>query len=137
MLYIITQFPFNGNCWRLSAFCVGLSLLTSGNREYCLRSPFSCVDWWLLCFVILYINVTEGEWKDVTARYASKWMTETRKLRVDPEWWSETLGVFRCEEDSTEDEEIKGQDWLIDWLIEWLTDGWMDGQIDRWIDLID
>lgn len=49
----------------------------------------------------------EGEWKDVTARYASKWMTETRKLRVDPEWWSETLGVFRCEEDSTEDEEIK------------------------------
>uniref|UniRef100_K1QQ52 DNA repair protein complementing XP-C cells-like protein n=1 Tax=Magallana gigas TaxID=29159 RepID=K1QQ52_MAGGI len=56
-------------------------------------------------YVVAYNE--EGEWKDVTARYASKWMTETRKLRVDPEWWSETLGVFRCEEDSTEDEEIK------------------------------
>lgn len=63
------------------------------------------------CYALLfYTFVTEGEWKDVTARYASKWMTETRKLRVDPEWWSETLGVFRCEEDSTEDEEIKGLD---------------------------
>ncbi|XP_048741387.2 DNA repair protein complementing XP-C cells homolog isoform X2 [Ostrea edulis] len=48
-----------------------------------------------------------GKWKDVTARYASKWMTETRKLRVDPEWWEETLSVYRDKEDEVEDEEIK------------------------------
>lgn len=32
--------------------------------------------------------------KDVTARYASKWLTETRKLRVgavDKDWWKTTL----------------------------------------------
>ncbi|XP_062593298.1 DNA repair protein complementing XP-C cells homolog [Saccostrea cucullata] len=49
----------------------------------------------------------DGTWKDVTARYASNWMTETRKLRVDPEWWDETLSVYKCEEDRAEDEEIK------------------------------
>ena len=69
--------------------------------------------------------LTDGRWKDVTARYASQWMTDTRKLRVDPEWWRETLEVFRCEGDSTEDEEIKGQLhpqvlWLVKWLIDWL-----------------
>ena len=69
--------------------------------------------------------LTDGKWKDVTARYASQWMTDTRKLRVDPEWWRETLEVFRCEGDSTEDEEIKGQLcpqvlWLVKWFIDWL-----------------
>ncbi|XP_078339713.1 DNA repair protein complementing XP-C cells-like isoform X2 [Crassostrea virginica] len=56
-------------------------------------------------YVVAYNQ--DGRWKDVTARYASQWMTDTRKLRVDPEWWRETLEVFRCEGDSTEDEEIK------------------------------
>lgn len=93
-------------------------------------SLFLCVDWWLLCFVILYINVIEGEWKDVIARYVFKWMIEIRKLRVDLEWWSEIFGVFRCEEDSTEDEEIKGLDWLIDWMIDW----WIEWMMDWFID---
>ncbi|XP_061186504.1 DNA repair protein complementing XP-C cells homolog [Saccostrea echinata] len=56
-------------------------------------------------YVVAYNE--DGKWKDVTARYASNWMTDTRKLRVDPEWWEETLSVYKCEEDRAEDEEIK------------------------------
>jgi hypothetical protein len=56
-----------------------------------------------------FIIITGGKWKDVTARYASKWMTETRKWRVDPDWWEETLRVYREEEGGDEDQEIKGE----------------------------
>ncbi|XP_075430724.1 DNA repair protein complementing XP-C cells isoform X2 [Ascaphus truei] len=33
--------------------------------------------------------------KDVTRRYDAEWMTCTRKRRVDPEWWEETLEPYR------------------------------------------
>ncbi|XP_077981507.1 DNA repair protein complementing XP-C cells-like [Glandiceps talaboti] len=33
--------------------------------------------------------------KDVTCRYASKWMSHTRKQRVDQEWWEETLSPYQ------------------------------------------
>ncbi|XP_067684183.1 DNA repair protein complementing XP-C cells-like [Haliotis asinina] len=36
-----------------------------------------------------------GYLRDVTARYASQWMSHTRKLRVDPEWWDETLEIYK------------------------------------------
>ncbi|WAR25721.1 XPC-like protein [Mya arenaria] len=36
----------------------------------------------------------DGHLKDVTARYAIQWLTETRKLRVDRDWWGETLAPY-------------------------------------------
>ena len=32
--------------------------------------------------------------KDVTARYASQWLTNTRKFRADEEWWAETVDCY-------------------------------------------
>ncbi|KAL3852981.1 hypothetical protein ACJMK2_016578 [Sinanodonta woodiana] len=53
---------------------------------------------------------TEGTLKDVTARYASQWMTETRKLRIESDWWEETLEPYRplnTDVEEREDQEIK------------------------------
>ncbi|XP_052778468.1 DNA repair protein complementing XP-C cells-like [Mya arenaria] len=44
-----------------------------------------------LSYVIGISQARNGHLKDVTARYASQWLTETRKLRVDRDWWGETL----------------------------------------------
>ncbi|XP_053377117.1 DNA repair protein complementing XP-C cells-like [Mercenaria mercenaria] len=51
----------------------------------------------------------EGYIRDVTARYASQWLTETRKLRVESEWWEETLKPYKCPDmarDKIEDQEL-------------------------------
>ncbi|XP_074609302.1 DNA repair protein complementing XP-C cells homolog isoform X2 [Acropora palmata] len=37
----------------------------------------------------------ENAIKDVTNRYASSWMSKTRKLRIDDDWWEETLRPFK------------------------------------------
>lgn len=44
-------------------------------------------------YVLSFDN--EGYLKDVTQRYASGWMSGTQKVRVDSEWWSETLAPYR------------------------------------------
>ena len=48
--------------------------------------------------------------RDVTARYAKQWLSQTRKLRVDEDWWTETLNDSRTNYDEImlEDDEIKG-----------------------------
>ncbi|XP_068713927.1 DNA repair protein complementing XP-C cells homolog [Montipora foliosa] len=33
--------------------------------------------------------------KDVTNRYASSWMSKTRKLRIDSDWWEDTLLPYK------------------------------------------
>lgn len=33
--------------------------------------------------------------KDLTCKYASKWMTTTRKFRTDPDWWREVMDAYR------------------------------------------
>ncbi|XP_069100895.1 DNA repair protein complementing XP-C cells-like [Argopecten irradians] len=43
-------------------------------------------------YVVGYNN--KGYVKDVTARYAANWLTETRKLRVDPDWIEETYAPY-------------------------------------------
>lgn len=40
------------------------------------------------------LTFTAGHIRDVTARYASQWLTETRKLRTDQAWWEETLQPY-------------------------------------------
>lgn len=60
----------------------------------------------------IFVMVSDNSVKDVTARYSSQWLTHTRKNRIDPSWWTETLMAF----DSTsyndnllEDDEIKSR----------------------------
>lgn len=48
--------------------------------------------------------------KDVTRRYAPQWMTVTRKLRVDSEWWNETMAPFAPAKTAREKEEDEDLD---------------------------
>lgn len=43
----------------------------------------------------LSVSFQENAVKDVTNRYASSWMSKTRKLRIDTEWWEGTLHPYR------------------------------------------
>ncbi|RMB98901.1 hypothetical protein DUI87_24445 [Hirundo rustica rustica] len=45
-----------------------------------------------LSYVVGFDN--DGSVRDVTQRYDPAWMTSTRKSRVDPEWWEETLQPY-------------------------------------------
>ncbi|XP_071082205.1 DNA repair protein complementing XP-C cells-like [Haliotis cracherodii] len=54
----------------------------------------------------------DGFLRDVTARYASQWMSHTRKLRVDPEWWDETLELYKNpapEQGDNDEDDIRAQ----------------------------
>ncbi|XP_030356425.1 DNA repair protein complementing XP-C cells isoform X2 [Strigops habroptila] len=46
-----------------------------------------------LSYILGFDN--DGSVKDVTQRYDPVWMTATRKSRVDPAWWEETLQPYR------------------------------------------
>lgn len=51
-----------------------------------------------------------GYLKDLSARYDPTWLTSTRKRRVEPEWWEETLSGFRCpasQRERQEDREVR------------------------------
>ncbi|KAK0062613.1 DNA repair protein complementing XP-C cells [Biomphalaria pfeifferi] len=61
-----------------------------------------------LNYVIGFKN--DGSVRDVTARYARQWLSHTRKLRTDEEWWTQTLFMFdqtTFEERTLEDDDIK------------------------------
>lgn len=50
--------------------------------------------------------------KDVTKRYVPNWHSDTRKRRVDDEWWNETMWPYegpKTAQDREEDEDIKRQ----------------------------
>ncbi|XP_049766062.1 DNA repair protein complementing XP-C cells homolog isoform X2 [Schistocerca cancellata] len=54
----------------------------------------------------------DGTIRDVTRRYCPKWHTVTQKLRVDEEWWKESLKPFagqRTARDHQEDEDLYRQ----------------------------
>ncbi len=55
--------------------------------------------------------VSGGHVKDVTQRYDSNFMSHTRKLRVDKEWWDITLLPYKSKDtvkDQTEDLQLQG-----------------------------
>lgn len=55
---------------------------------------------------------SDGWVRDVTQRYDPAWMTATRKCRVDPEWWAETLRPYRSplsEREKKEDQEFQAK----------------------------
>ena len=45
-----------------------------------------------ISFICLFL---ENAIKDVTNRYASSWMSKTRKLRIDSDWWEDTLQPYK------------------------------------------
>lgn len=52
---------------------------------------------------------SDGSVRDVTQRYDPVWMTTTRKSRVDPEWWEDTLQPYKSpyvERDKKEENEV-------------------------------
>ncbi|XP_027556872.1 DNA repair protein complementing XP-C cells [Neopelma chrysocephalum] len=61
-----------------------------------------------LFYVVGFDN--NGSVRDVTQRYDPVWMTATRKIRVDPEWWEETLQPYESpnvERDRKEETEFQ------------------------------
>ncbi|XP_030061519.1 DNA repair protein complementing XP-C cells isoform X2 [Microcaecilia unicolor] len=60
--------------------------------------------------VMYIVGIDNGGYtKDVTQRYDTVWMTSTRKRRIDPEWWRETLEPYRSpftESEKKEDLEL-------------------------------
>jgi len=62
-----------------------------------------------LSYIVGFDN--DGSVRDVTQRYDPVWMTATRKTRVDPEWWEDTLQPYRSpcvERDKKEENEVNG-----------------------------
>ncbi|KAJ8257391.1 hypothetical protein GJAV_G00185110 [Gymnothorax javanicus] len=54
----------------------------------------------------------DGYLKDLSSRYDPTWMTSSRKRRVEPEWWEETLSAFRCpasQRDRQENKELQAK----------------------------
>lgn len=54
----------------------------------------------------------QGCVRDVTQRYDTAWMTATRKIRVDPVWWDQTLSPYRStftQRDMLEDRELRAK----------------------------
>ena len=54
---------------------------------------------------VLAVN-NQGRVKDVTRRYASNYLTVTRKARTDESWLAETLSPWRDRDSAKEDEEL-------------------------------
>jgi len=55
---------------------------------------------------VLAIN-NKGKIKDVTQRYASNYLTQTRKMRVDQDWLEATLAPFMDRDGEKEDKELE------------------------------
>ncbi|KFO87649.1 DNA repair protein complementing XP-C cells, partial [Buceros rhinoceros silvestris] len=61
-----------------------------------------------LFYIVGFDN--DGNVRDVTQRYDPVWMTATRKSRVDPEWWEDTLQPYKSpyvERDKKEEYEFQ------------------------------
>ncbi|XP_075014966.1 DNA repair protein complementing XP-C cells isoform X3 [Calonectris borealis] len=61
-----------------------------------------------LFYIVGFDN--DGSVRDVTQRYDPVWMTATRKSRVDPEWWEDTLQPYKSpyvERDKKEENEFQ------------------------------
>lgn len=58
---------------------------------------------------IIY-NDLDQKVKDLTCRYAEKWLSVNRKLRADRGWWADTLSPYKPNQsiiDTTEDAQLK------------------------------
>ncbi|KAL8212610.1 UNVERIFIED_CONTAM: hypothetical protein K2H54_053132, partial [Gekko kuhli] len=78
---------------------------TVGQPSLCFKSATKPVY-----YIIGFDN--DGCVKDITRRYDPAWMTSTRKSRVDPQWWNDTLEPYRSpfvEREKKEEKEFLAQ----------------------------
>lgn len=55
-------------------------------------------------------SVAGGKFKDLTQKYDSNWMTGTKKLRVDDEWWQAMISPYMVKESKkTKQEDVELQ----------------------------
>ena len=57
----------------------------------------------------MWTNLVDNSAKDVTMRYATDWMSKTRKLRPDSEWWAITMLPYKSRDRDREE----GEDLLL------------------------
>ncbi|XP_075143171.1 DNA repair protein complementing XP-C cells isoform X2 [Leptodactylus fuscus] len=86
--------------------------LEKEEKWVCVDCVYGKVNQPSLCFKAATKPVTyivgidsSGKVKDVTRRYDPEWMTNTRKRRVDTEWWEETLMPYKSLNTTQEDKE--------------------------------
>lgn len=64
-----------------------------------------------LCYVLGFDD--SNRVKDITRKYASGWLTSTKKKRIDPAWWEESLKPFApptgCERELVENTQIQSK----------------------------
>lgn len=64
-----------------------------------------------LCYVLGFDD--DNRVKDITRKYASGWLTSTKKMRIDPAWWEESLKPFGpptgCERELVENTQIQSK----------------------------
>jgi len=68
--------------------CVHLESSSINHPELCEKQATQP-----LVYVVSFDN--KNSIKDVTNRYASSWMSKTRKLRIDSDWWEDTLQPYK------------------------------------------
>eukprot|EP00079_Xenopus_tropicalis_P011875 XP_002938269.2 PREDICTED: DNA repair protein complementing XP-C cells isoform X2 [Xenopus tropicalis] len=78
--------------------CVDCVHWTVGKPQMCFNTATKPVT-----YVVGIDNA--GCVKDVTRRYDVDWMTSTRKRRVEPDWWEETLMPYKNPDADREDRE--------------------------------
>ncbi|KAM4799843.1 DNA repair protein complementing XP-C cells [Urocitellus parryii] len=89
------------------------------SRWVCVDCVHGVVGQPLACYrfatrpVAYVVGIDSDGWvRDVTQRYDPAWMTATRKCRVDPEWWAETLRPYQSpqlDRDKKEDSEFQAK----------------------------
>ncbi|XP_020602112.1 DNA repair protein complementing XP-C cells homolog [Orbicella faveolata] len=68
--------------------CVHLESSSVNHPELCEKQATQP-----MVYVVSFDN--KNAIKDVTNRYASSWMSKTRKLRIDSDWWDDTLQPYK------------------------------------------
>ncbi|KAL9959833.1 hypothetical protein ACROYT_G033190 [Oculina patagonica] len=85
--------------------CVHLESSSVNHPELCEKQATQP-----LVYVVSFDN--KNAVKDVTNRYASSWMSKTRKLRIDSDWWEDTLQPYKSRNkkmDQVEDSHLEDQ----------------------------
>ncbi|XP_061113695.1 DNA repair protein complementing XP-C cells [Conger conger] len=85
--------------------CLDVLQTSMGQPQQCTRGATQPMS---------YVLAVDGDGclKDLSSRYDPTWMTSSRKRRVEPEWWEETLCGFRSpasQREQREDQELQAK----------------------------
>ena len=93
-------------------FCTSLfqALLTWSVSDMVCELTWSVINQYYITLICTSF-LADGSVKDITAKYAPRWLSHTRKQRVESVWWRESLQPYAStneELDNRENESIKG-----------------------------